>query len=160
MLEPHLADGGGILKVVNGTKGGKYREVPIETDAQRALLERCKLIAITKNDSLSGRIRNKKQAMNWFKLCNQKVGATKAGKFGKTPHGLRHAYAHAGFLNGGVPVPVKGAAGIPGLAQPLTDEEIKRVQKRVSKHLGHVRPSVTSAYCGSRRRKKPQPPKG
>lgn len=157
MLEPRLADGSGVLKVVNGTKGGKYREIAIETDAQSELLERCKVVAITKNESLSGRARNKKQAMNWYKLCNLKVGATKLGKFGKTPHGLRHSYAHAGFLAGGVPVPVKGEAGVPNLTEPPDQEEMNRVEKKVSMHLGHVRVGVTSAYCGSRRRKKRRP---
>ena len=42
LLRPHLADKGNVLVVTHGTKGGRDRFVPIETKAQRILLDNIK----------------------------------------------------------------------------------------------------------------------
>ena len=143
MFKPFAADRGKELFVMDGTKGGKARMVPIETEAQRTLLEECKTIASgnTKGILSEGK-RKLYQAVNrYYYLCN-KIGLTKKD-LGATSHGLRHTFANEQFKKiTGVDSPVNG-----GARMPQTEEVQARIA--VSRMLGHERHSITSAYLGN-----------
>jgi len=171
MLEPHIADSDNeiwvplltgkdvdtgedlaaeeVLHVIKGTKGGRYRAVLLDTPEQRDLINRCKASVLDKNDSVSGKVRGKLGTKDWYEDMNERVGATLKGRLANVPHGLRHSYCHAELLKRGVPVSIKGEAGVPDLQPPLTRDEVKAARLEVSENLGHSRVSVTGAYSGT-----------
>jgi len=152
MLEPHLADCGTHLHLTHGTKNGRERDVPIDTPEKRQILDRCKIAVLDKSDSISGKSRGLRATRDWYKRMNAKIGATLAGKIGKTPHGLRHTFAHDELMKRGVPVAVKGEAGkVPADAPKLSNPEKRVARKEVAEAMGHSRISVTGAYAGSLR---------
>ena len=106
---------------------------------------------LDKNDSISGKSRGLRKTVDWYKNHNTAIGATLAGNVGKTPHGLRHAFAQDELMKRGVPVSVKGAAGIPVDAPTLDRAGVKSARLAVAEAMGHSRTSVTGAYAGSLR---------
>jgi len=149
MIEPHVADRGTHLHLALGTKGGRPRDVPIDTPEKRQTIDRAKSAVLDISDSVSGKTVGLRATMTWYRKFNRKLGATKSGKFGKTPHGLRHRYAHDELMKRGVSVSVKGAAGIPVDAPVLTRAQIKAARLEVAEAMGHARVTVTGAYSGT-----------
>lgn len=144
-FEPHDCILDSEVKVSKGTKGGRPRTLPIENDNQRKLLVRARAL-IKPGDSLSGKHRSLKQAENNCRYLLRKVGITKVGEFGFTPHALRHSYAHGKYESiAGVPVPVKDPLAI---GDP---DKMKRAQKEVAEAMGHSRDYICTAYSGSRK---------
>ena len=143
MFKPFAADRGNELFVMDGTKGGKARMVPIETEEQRALLEETKVVA---SNNPKGILCDKKRKLNqavsrYYYLC-VKIGLTKKD-LGATSHGLRHTFANEQFKKlTGVDSPVNGGARL-----SQSDEIAARTA--VSRLLGHERTSITSAYIGN-----------
>lgn len=146
MLKPVSADQGKNLFVTDGTKGGRARIVPIDTDEKRALLEQAKTIAkgnsrgvlsVKPSMSLSGAI------ARYYHLA-RKVGISKKA-LGVTLHGLRHEFAAALFKQiAGVDAPVNGGR--------LDDEDlVRRAMQITSEQLGHSRRHAGAAYLGSTR---------
>ena len=90
-LMPSWADAGDVLRLKESwTKGGKYREVPIRTAEQRALLAEAKQLA--GNGSLiPAELRYRDQLQRFKSQCAQ------AGIHGV--HGLRHQYAQTRYEN-------------------------------------------------------------
>ena len=144
MFKPFAADRGNELLVVDGTKGGKARMVPIETEEQRILIDEAKVMA--SNNPKGILTEHKKMKLNqavarYYYLC-KKIGLTQRD-LGATSHGLRHTFANIQFKNiTGVDSPVNGGARIPHA------EEVA-ARRQVSQVLGHERPSITSAYLGN-----------
>jgi len=151
MLEPHLADRGTHLRLTQGTKNGRPRDVPIDTPEKRQLIDRCKAAVPDITDSISGKFRGLKDTVKWYLEKNNQIGATLAGNIGKQPHGLRHTFAQEELMKRGVPVAVKGAAGIPVDAPTLDRAGVKAARMEVAEAMGHSRISVTGAYAGSHR---------
>ena len=88
LLKVHPADKGAYLAVNWGTKGGRDRIIPIETDYQRDVLQRAKALITHKRDSLIPEDYNFKQWKNhYYYVCHQH-GISR--KDGITSHGLRH----------------------------------------------------------------------
>lgn len=165
-LNPHKADAEYLylepdeeshLDVEDGTKGGRPRKVPIDTSERRNLVERCKLVVLDKNDSVSGKARGKKGTKYWYQRCNKKAGAVKKGKYAHVPHGLRHSFCHRSLIEQGVNVPIKGADGNANPAVPLDRDATDKAHKKTSEILGHGRKSSIGAYAGSLRYKPPTP---
>ncbi len=146
MLKPLAADQGKNLFVTDGTKGGRARMVPIDTDAKRDLLERAKEIAkgnvrgvLSVKPSMSLR-----QAISRYYHLARKVGIGKKG-LGVTLHGLRHEFAGTLYKQiTGVDAPVNGGH--------VDDETlVRRAMKLTSEQLGHSRKHAGAAYLGSTR---------
>lgn len=105
MYRPHLAEMEGklllikewscesYLEIKRGTKGGRMRVVPIDTEEKRAALDRAKRIALHETSSLGHPELSLKQSINRFYNILKRCGVT-AAKLGVTAHGLRHEYAN------------------------------------------------------------------
>lgn len=146
MLRPSGAVQGNHLYLKEGTKGGRGRAVPIESDEQRKWIGE----AIERAGANSkGRLMFQegitlRQALHHFYAVLREEGIDQR-RLGLTAHGLRHAYACDLYrrLTGEKP-PIQGG----GLVEPLQDAEARL---EVSRRLGHGRISVTTAYLGSHR---------
>ena len=146
---PHLQDFGHYLQVFPGMgKGGRWRNIPIASVAQRALLDYVKE-RVSKSHALgwqyseSGQVATLEQNIRRYENLMAALGFTKAD-IGVTGHGLRAQFAenHA-LLLGLVPSTLGGDSG------QMANADIGVVKGKVAQALGHNRPSVMSAYIGS-----------
>lgn len=135
---------GDMLVVSRGTKGGRTRVIPIETQAQYDWLDKArKLAALTNRGNLIEGDRSYKQARNHRNYVARKFGVTKA-ELGIVPHGLRVGFAEDRYeLVTGVPAPTRGGSHVPA-------DEDRQGRVEVSRVLGHCRPSIAGAYIGAR----------
>jgi integrase len=143
MLRPHLADKGAYLAISIGTKGGRDRTVPIDSEKKRELLDRAKTFAGRPTASTAAPELSLKQALGHYSRVLRNVGITKATA-GVTSHGLRHNYANDRYQHyAGADSPVRGGS----LAE--FDRELDRAARlEVSEELGHSRESVSTYYLG------------
>ena len=126
-----------------GAKNRRYRSVPIETDAQRDLLERAKALAPFKSASLIPIDYDLARWKHRFRYVMRRIGLTSEG-LGATPHSLRHFYARRTYQRlTGQPCPADGGTG-EGLSR-VEDREARLI---IAERLGHGRESVTCAYLG------------
>ncbi len=139
-FQPRFADQGDHIALkASWTKGGKAREIPVRTEAQRTVLDRARQFA--GNGSLIPGSRNYRQQLRIYERHTANAGLSKM-------HGLRHAYAQQRYQElTGWPAP---AAGGP-MVKTLTSEQ-KRVDQEVrltiSRELGHERIQVVGIYLG------------
>lgn len=130
------------------TKGGRPRDIDIDTAVQRAVLDLIKskiskkdyLGWPTKADGSAGSLKYSKRRYNYLmeKLGINKVMAEVTG------HGLRAQFAeNAALLRDLIPPTLGGTSG----QMPREDLDLARLQ--VSEQLGHSRISITGAYYGS-----------
>lgn len=120
------------------SKGGRYREIPITTDAQRRLLH--KVIATVGIGSLIPPEKTYKQHLNVFEYETRLAG------IGQT-HGLRHLYAQNRYYElTGWQCPAVG--GVRELSEEQKELD-KTVRLQISNELGHNRLQVTGVYLGS-----------
>jgi integrase len=137
---PAWADGGTVLRLKDTwTKGGKYREVPIRTMAQRALLEQAKRLAGA-GSLIPIELRYRDQLQRFKSQC------AKAGIHGV--HGLRHQYAQARYEQlTGWRCPAQGGPTNRQLtpAQKAIDQQARQT---ISIELGHHRLQITAVYLG------------
>jgi integrase len=146
---PHAQDFGQYLQVFPGMgKGGRWRNIPITSSAQRALLDYVKA-RVPKNKPLgweyseAGKAVTLEQNIRRYENLMTSLGFTKADA-GVTGHGLRAQFAENQSLLLGLMPPTMG-----GDAGRLNGDEVGVVKVKVAQALGHNRPSVTSAYIGS-----------
>jgi len=139
-MQPAWADLGDRVRLKDSwTKGGRYREVPLTTAAQREALEYAK--AVAGNGSLIPEGSSYKDQLNRFKAQCAHAGI-------RHVHGQRHRYAQQRYraLTGMMPP----ACGGPTSKQ-LTPEQKARdraARLRISCELGHAREQVTAIYLG------------
>jgi len=141
-IKPFQADRGDRL-VLQGswTKGGRPRDVPIRTVAQRELLERAKALGQHKSASLIPVTKTYAEHLHSYESHCVRAGLHKM-------HGLRHAYAQERFLElAGFPCPALGGPHAPDLTpeQRAVDVEAREI---ISSELGHSREAITAAYLG------------
>ena len=120
-------------------KGGKVRQIPILTAAQRQLLD--EVAAFTGSGSL---IPADKQFIQQQRVYIRQIMNAGLSRM----HGLRHQYAQRRFREiTGVDCPVAGGPARNTLtrAQRELDQEARRV---ISKELGHERAQIVSVYVG------------
>jgi site-specific recombinase XerC len=140
-FQPNFADQGDHIALkASWTKGGKSREIPVRTEAQRSALNRARQLA--GNGSLIPGSRNYRQQLRIYERHTANAGLSKM-------HGLRHAYAQERYLElTGWRAP---AAGGP-IVKALTAEQ-KRVDQEarltISRELGHERIQVVGIYLGN-----------
>lgn len=151
LLQPAAADGGSVLRVEMGTKGGRSRLVQIQSAKQRDVLNRAKSIAHlseTRNLIPSGKILAQALARAYY-ICGL-FGITKNG-MEITPHGLRAGFANDRYEQlSGMPSTVRGTP------EKFDPEKDRLARETVSRELGHSRLSITGAYTGARVRGRPK----
>jgi integrase len=146
MFRPAKAQREEQLYVRDGTKGGRPRLVPIETEEQRLLLAKATEIASRHHDGLvvAKRGLTLRQARNHFYNTVRRAGINRK-ELGITTHGLRHGYACRSYRQlTGTDAPVLGG----GRIDPALD---RKARMDIAERLGHSRVDVTSAYLGSHR---------
>ena len=149
-----VVEEGAAIEIHEGTKGGRLRRIPVETDAQRETLAWARRVAASGTSKrLRWPGRTWLQARRWFyHLLDKRLMLTK-DQLGVTAHGLRHGYAHRGYeQKTGFPAPIKQAGECRGTPKPpagLTREVHQQASMEVSRALGHGRIDVTPAYYGT-----------
>ena len=137
---PAYADRGAhIVLKESWTKGGKAREIPVRTGAQRAVLDRAQRLAGT--GSLIPSAKNYRQQLRIYEAETARAGLSKL-------HGLRHAYAQARYeALTGWKAPAAGGPTSTSLSrdQRTVDREARLL---ISRELGHEREQITAVYCG------------
>jgi len=129
-----------FVRLRHGTKGGRPRDIPLATAAQRALLDRVK--AKVSSGMYVGRPGyTSQQSQARFYYVIRKFGISKKD-LGVVAHGLRHQRVNDAFEeDSGGRSPVRGASG-----KPPRDEHARN---RAARLLGHNRLQVTDCYLGS-----------
>jgi integrase len=153
LLRPVENDGKTELKVIYGTKGGRDREVPIRTEAQRAVLDRARdFVDRNRQDSLRPNGMTYKKWEDSSRNTYRDAGMTKEGV--GTPHGLRHQYAQDRYeeLTGWKP-PAQLSDDDRRAFRASMDEEMKgrdiEARQTISLEMGHGRIQVVANYVGS-----------
>ncbi len=139
-IQPAWADRGATLLLKDTwTKGGREREVPIRTDAQRAVLDEAKVLA-GKGSLIPASMRYVEQLRRFRHQC-EKAGIHKV-------HGHRHAYAQARYRElTGWNAPAAGGPRSRELT-PAQKEADREARLTISEELGHSRLQVLSIYVG------------
>lgn len=120
------------------SKGGRYREIPITTDAQRDALMAA--LTLAGDGSLIPADRSYKEHLGRFERETKAVG------LGQT-HGLRHLYAQNRYRElTGFDCPAVG--GVIDLTDKQKVADLA-ARQTISNELGHNRLSVTGIYLGS-----------
>ncbi|MDX1487415.1 MAG: phage integrase N-terminal domain-containing protein [Acidiferrobacterales bacterium] len=139
-LRPALADKSNTLWLKpSWTKGGRAREVPIRTEAQRAVLSRAHHLA--GKGSLIPAAKTYVQQLKLYEGQCIRAGLCKM-------HGLRYAYAQRRFLElTGFQAPI---AGGPKRSSLSADERAldQKARAVISAELGHNREQITVVYLG------------
>ena len=141
-----LIEGGKTLEIHEGTKGGRVRRIPIETDDQADVIDWARRVAATGNTK---RLRWTdctwlKAQNRFYNLARKRLGIT-GNLLGVTAHGLRHGYAQRRYRQEtGLPSPIEG-----GAIGKIDRETHHQASMTVSRSLGHGRTDVTTSYYGS-----------
>ncbi len=140
-FQPSFADQGDHITLkASWTKGGKPREIPVRTEAQRLVLSRAQQLA--GNGSLIPSSRNYRQQLRIYERHTANAGLSKM-------HGLRHAYAQQRYQElTGWPAPAAGGPTVKALtpSQKLID---RKARLTISGELGHERIQVVGIYLGN-----------
>tara|TARA_B100001996_G_scaffold201784_1_gene154475 strand:+ start:4670 stop:5296 length:627 start_codon:yes stop_codon:yes gene_type:complete len=143
LLKPHSADKGHYLLIEHGAKGGRMRTVPIETDAQRALIEQLKT-SIHTGESLVPREKTYYQFNKHYYYVLSKHNISR--KDGITAHGLRHEHLNKLYSDvTGHKSTVEGG-NLHNENQTLDSHG----RQLVSERAGHSREQIASAYLGGK----------
>lgn len=145
MLLPEIRpDACDYLQIKHGTKGGRTRFVPVDTQARRDLVDRAKAFVRADSNPLGNTSLSLKQAMRHFYYVAGKFGVTMAS-LGVTAHGLRHEYAQTNYeLFAAEPAPIHQR----DVTQPPSTAAAQ-ARLSVAEMLGHSRGQITGAYIGS-----------
>jgi integrase len=130
------------LMLIQGTKGGRLRFVPIDTEAKWRAIDRAQQVAVHRHSRLGAPGRSLKQVLNRFAYVMRVVGITK-DQLGVTAHGLRHQYANdLYFALTDIQSPVRGG-------QPTDLQRHVEACLEISSQLGHARQQATHHYTSS-----------
>src|SRR5471030_185798 len=147
--DPHAQDYGHYLQVLPGQgKGGRWRNIPILSSAQREILNFVKA-RTPKNKPLgwenleNGKTASLAQNISRYENLMAALGFTKANA-GVTGHGLRAQFAeNHTLLLGLIPPTLEGQGG------QVSVEELNSKKGKISQALGHNRTSILAAYVGA-----------
>lgn len=141
-IRPLLSVVDNTLHIIAGSKGGKNRVIPIETELQKAAITIARQFVGKTSQSIMDPKLTLKQSLKKYSNTLAKHGLTKKDA-GVTGHWLRVEYI-INFMeaNGLTPI-VKGG----GLGQLPKNEE-QEIRLGAAQRLGHNRASVTTAYSG------------
>jgi integrase len=140
-IQPAWADRGTVLRLKDSwTKGGRPRDIPIATEAQRALLDEAKRFAGQGSLIPEGRLY--RDQLKTFRAQCERVGLHGV-------HGLRHRYAQQRYLEKtGWACPAVGGPSRRALSAEQREVDT-RVRLEISAELGHARLQVVAIYLGS-----------
>jgi integrase len=141
-FRPAFADRGHYLALKpSWTKGGRYREIPIDDARQRHLLNEVRALVG------DGSLIPEGQTFHQYRKAYDNA-VLRAGL--RNNHGLRHWYACWRYhkMMGSLP-PALGGCTCDGLEVPERRREYF-VRLQVSRELGHNRVDVTATYLGPR----------
>lgn len=145
---PHVQDFGSHLQIFPGMgKGGRWRNIPIKSPAQRFLLEYVKARS-EKNKPLGweysagGKAVTLEQNVRRYENLMAALGFTKS-QLGVTGHGLRAQFAENHALLYGLMPP---SLNVLPQVQSRVDRDV--VVNKLAQALGHSRKSVMAAYIG------------
>lgn len=130
------------------TKGGRPRDVDIDTPVQRAVLDMIKeKIGKTETLGWSTRTNGKPASLKYSKRrynhLMERIGITREISE-VTGHGLRAQFAeNAALLRGLIPMTLGGTGG------QMERDNLDLTRLQISEQLGHSRKSITTAYYGS-----------
>lgn len=139
-IMPRWADRGDKLRLRSSwTKGGKYREIPISSSEQRAIIDAAKALAGA--GSLIPKAVQYVDQLNRFKAQCQAAGISNV-------HGLRHHYAQCRYQE----LTARACPAAGGLRSAQLDKEQKRADREarfiISAEMGHGREQITAQYLG------------
>lgn len=121
------------------TKGGKARQIPIRSEAQRQLLDEIATFA-----GSASLIPPDKQYIQQRRVYVRQVMNAGLDRM----HGLRHQYAQRRFREiAGFACPVAGGPARSALT-PAQRELDQKARKVISRELGHERSQIVSVYTG------------
>ncbi|MDO3615419.1 integrase domain-containing protein [Ralstonia pseudosolanacearum] len=136
----------GYLHVQDGTKGGRPRQVLIESDWQYDLLVEAAELAARTNPERGSLIPATYTQDQWrrrFYTVLEKHGVTKRGE-GVTAHGLRHQFLQTMYAR------LTGeAAAVKGGARVLDRAAHEEAMQRVVEAAGHSRKTKANAYLST-----------
>lgn len=140
-FQPSYADRGDKLVLKpSWTKGGRGRELPIRTEAQREVLDRAHKLA-AKGSLIPAKLQYVQQ-MRIYERAMVKAGF-------HAMHGLRHAYAQVRYLElTGWPAPTAGGPRQCELT-PEQRELDREVRLQICEELGHGRTQISATYLGT-----------
>ncbi len=152
-VRPWLDDKGDRLTIRSGiAKGGRPRDIAIDTSDQRLILDFVKSqIANSeflgwndRRETGKGLLdRNEQRYMRFMRA----IGISRKDS-GITGHGLRAQYAeNSALLVGLLPATLGGTVG------QMPKEQVDEIRLKVSENLGHSRTSITGAYYGTLKKK-------
>ena len=141
-LRPYMSALDGKLHILDGTKGGKSRIVPIENDYQKFVIETAIQFIGKTSSSLMDPKLNLKQNLKKYSNTMTKHGLTKK-KAGVTGHWLRSEFVIDFMISRGLtPIICGGEIG------QLSKADELEIRLDAARRLGHNRVSVTTAYFG------------
>lgn len=141
-LKAAIAASGSGLPIKKGTKGGRYRVLPLDTPEKLDVLRQLQSVVKDHDGFLGWPGESLKTNARRLSYIAEKFGITKAS-LGVTLHGLRHEVANNEFEHlSGVQSAIRGGNS------PLHGE-VRVAAQLVANLLGHSRVSIISAYCGS-----------
>lgn len=136
----------GHLHVVDGTKGGRPRKVPIEFTWQYDLLVEAADLAGQTNPARGTLIPLSYTQDRWrrhFYAVLEKHGITKNG-CGVTAHGLRHQYFHQMYeRNAGQAAAIKGGGKV------IDRQRHEEAMRKIVEAAGHSRQTKANAYLST-----------
>ena len=141
MIQPAWADRGNRI-VLKGTwtKGGRRREIPLTTQAQREALDHARSV-VGKGSLIPPSLSYKDYRDGLWQAACKSIGLNGT-------HGFRHAYAQDRYeVLAGFACPVRDGP----TRDEMTAEQLERddwARGRVSSELGHGRHRVTNWYLG------------
>lgn len=160
MLQPHaqvvMAEAAGIadpdcdcyLVLFKGTKGGRRRVLPVDSERKRLALARAMDVARGPNDHLGHPGRTLKQNLRRIDYVMAKLGLTHQA-LGVTGHGLRHEFANDLYeAEAGSTSPLRGGE----VVEPALD---RPARLKVAEALGHGRLQISGAYLGGLKNRTP-----
>jgi hypothetical protein len=139
-FSPAYADRGDRLVLKDSwCKGGRAREIPVRTQAQRELLDECH--ALAGSGSLIPTARSYIEQRRVYERHTARAGLSKL-------HGLRHAYAQARYQDiCGWRAPAAGGPRWRELS-PQQKQQDQAARVAISRELGHERERITAVYLG------------
>ena len=148
LFYPHEHIKDDYIEVYKGTKGGRYRVVPIFSNDQREFLEKVKK-EIAPGKGLIPTCFNFKKFKNQFYYRVRKFGIKRSN--GLTTHGLRHTYAATRYEElSGIKPPVLQDDQSDIYKHVIGKQKDNEVREKIANELGHGRTSVTAAYIGGK----------
>ncbi len=141
-----VVEGGSMIELHEGTKGGRVRRVPVDSPEKAEVIAWARRVAAQgSNKRLRWPDCTWRQAQRrFYHYAAYRLGIS-TNKLGVTAHGLRHGYAQRDYRRQtGLPTPIEG-----GALGRIDRETHQMASLTTSRALGHGRIDVTTGYYGS-----------